>query len=281
MARGDASLQLTDAYQAHLLADRLAVAGATASSWRSLDPADLDGSYGRWLAGMTPFLTAYKARGVAASDGYLAAFLSSELATHVAPRGLNPEAYLTARSGAPLAEVLTNPLVTVKLAVRSGRSVEQALHLGLVRATRTAAVEALDAPRRALSDLMAEDDRIEGWERATSPNACGACLALATGDTHDPHKPLPTHDHCRCVTEPVVRHSRHRVRRQTGREMFDAMTPAEQDALFHGRGGAEKADLVRTGAVPFDALIHRDAQTAVPDQFTEASLGALRMHAHG
>lgn len=281
MARTEASFQITDAYQQHLLADRFAVAGAVAHSWQSLDPSDLDGSGARWVAGMAPLLAAYQARGVTASDGYLSAFLASELATHVPPRGIDPTPYLVAASGAPLDQLLVNPLVTVKLAVAKGRPIEVALHLGLVRATRTAAVEALDAPRRALLDLMAEDDRVEGWERLTSPHACGACLALATGDTHDPHKPLPTHDHCRCVTEPVVKRVRHTVRRQTGREMFDALSPDEQAALFHGRGGAEKAELLRSGAVPFDALVHRDAMAAVPDQFTEASLTALREHTHG
>lgn len=276
MARTEQSLTLTDSYRQHLLQLRLQASRQVAASWQTgIDPTNLDASYAAWATGAAALLEAYKRQGVAASDGYLAAYLSSELVRHVAPRGLDPDPYMLTIDGRPVREALLSPLFTVKLAVKQGRSVEVGLHLGLVRATRTAAVETLDAPRRALGDLMAEDDRIEGWRRATSANPCGACLALATNDTHDPLRPLPTHDHCRCVTEPVIRHVPDNVRRPTGRQLFDSMSREQQDALFHGRGGAQKAELIRSGAVPLEALIERDPMTHRPDQFTEAPLSAL------
>ena len=123
---------------------------------------------------------------------------------------------------------------------------------------------------------MASEDRVKGWRRVIGGNPCGACLAEADGRTHDPTDPFRRHSHCRCVREPVVRGVPDRYRRPTGREHFDALTPEGQAALFHGRGGEEKAALIRSGAVPLEALVKREPQVVTPDQFTEAPLGDLR-----
>lgn len=275
------SLALTDSYRDRLLGVRLQAALTLRRAWAALDPRDLDTTFGRWLDAAAAFVGAAKRAGVAATDAYLAAYLSEELATDVRARGIDPEPYLPTVDGRDLRTALLPALFTVKATVAQGRDVDTGLAFGLHRATRIAAVEVMDAPRRALRDLMQEDDRIRGYRRATAPMACGACLALATEAVLPPAEPLRQHTHCRCTAEPVVRGVRERVRRPTGREYFDALTPAQQAALFHGRGGAEKADLIRTGAVPFEALVERTEQAVTPDQFTEASLAALRAKATG
>lgn len=275
------ALALTDAYRDRLLTIRQRAALVVAHGWRNLEPARLEESYAAWLATTQATVEAAKREGVAASDAYLAAYLAAELASEARPRGLDPEPYLEAIGGRPLGRALLTPLLTVKVALQQGRPSSEALRLGLARATRIAAVEAMDAPRRALADLMRDEDRIAGWRRVTSRNACGACLALADGVVRDPGDVLETHGHCRCTAEPVVRGVRERIRRPTGREHFDALSHEEQDALFHGRGGAEKAELIRAGAVPFDALIQREHMEATPDEFTEAPLSRLRELATG
>lgn len=269
------ALALTDAYRSRLLQARQYAASVTARAWQGLDLRDLDGSFGTWLATAEAVVGGAKRHGVTVSDHYLAAFVAAETGDQPRPRALDPDPYLPTVDGRPLRQALATPLLTVKSAIGAGRT-DDALRLGQARATRIVAVEVLDAPRRALGDLMREEDRIVGWHRVVSANACGACLALASGDRMEKDAHVHTHSSCRCIAEPEVARVEQRYRRPSGREIFDAMTPEEQARLFAGRGGAEKADLVRSGAVPFDALVKRERQEVTPDQFTEASLDDLR-----
>ena len=280
MPRSLEALHLTNAYRSRLLASRQATAQLVASAWLAhLDPSDLDTSYARWLRQAVVTVENAKRQGVYLSDAYLAAFIAAETGSETRPRGLQPDPYLDTVDGRSLTQALATPLFTVKASIAVGRSVSEALRLGQARATRIVAVEVLDAPRRALGDLMVEERRVVGKVRVVSANACGACLALATG-VEDPEAAHRTHAHCRCVWEPVIRGVRERYRRPTGREVFDALTPEEQARLFAGRGGAKKADLVRSGAVPFDALAKRESMEVTPDVYTEASLADLRRQAN-
>lgn len=275
MPASRSSVELTNRYRATLLDLRAQAASTAARLWLALDLSDLDTSYATWRAGVLGAVEASKRTSVTLSDAYLAAYVASELGAAPAARGLDPEPYMDTEDGRPLAQALLPPLFTVKAALAARRP--DALRLGLVRATRIVSEEVSTAPRRALGDLMASDERIEGWRRVVSGRPCGACLAQADGRVHAPADPFNRHGHCRCLREAVLRGVPERVIRPTGREVFDSLSPAEQDALFHGRGGVEKADLVRSGAVPLDALVKHERQAVGPDQFTEASLADLRL----
>jgi hypothetical protein len=41
----------------------------------------------------------------------------------------------------------------------------------------------------------------------------------------------------------------------TGRQLFDAMTPEEQDRAFRGHGGHDKAQALRDGTVKLEDLV--------------------------
>jgi hypothetical protein len=82
---------------------------------------------------------------------------------------------------------------------------------------------------------------------------------------------MKVHDHCKCTSEPIVRDIPDRYPRKDGQQIFDAMTPTEQDTLL----GGEKAQLIRSGQVPLAALIEVSPMRAIPDQITEAPLEAL------
>jgi hypothetical protein len=271
-------LQLTDTYRAQLLDLRQRTTALAAHGFLALPLSALDQGYGLWLRQTVGAVEEAKREGVAASDAYLARFVAAELATDPRPRRLDAEPYMGTEDGRSLAAALLPPLFTVKAALRAGRS--DALRIGMVRATRIVGEEVLAAPRRALGDLMRADSRVRGWKRAIGANPCGACLALADGTTLDPGERLRRHGHCRCVAEPVVRGVPERYRRPTGREHFDSLPRDAQAALFHGRGGEEKADLIRTGAVPLSALVTRNRQAVAPDHFTETPMGALRDRAN-
>ena len=59
--------------------------------------------------------------------------------------------------------------------------------------------------------------------------------------------------------------------RPTGQEMFDAMTPAEQDAQF----GPAKAKALREGRIKLEDLVDRSPMATGEDFITEKPLDAL------
>jgi hypothetical protein len=78
---------------------------------------------------------------------------------------------------------------------------------------------------------------------------------LSDGRVHEPEEAFRGHPNCHCVQEPVLVGDRGSISRPTGKEIFDQKTKAEQDALFEGRGGERKADLIR-GGLPLSELVN-------------------------
>lgn len=267
------SVAVTDAYRAGLLAVRHRAAIVARAGFARIARDDLDRSYQVWQEAATATLGATKRQGVLLSQRYLTAYLASELARREPVAPIDAERYATVdRSGRPLRDALTPPLYTVKVRLAQGADWPVALAAGAARMTRTMVGEAMAAPRFALSDLMTGTDRVVGWQRVASVDACGACLAAATGAVRADDDVPEAHDACRCVAEPVVRGVRERVRRPTGEEIFAAKTASEQNTLF----GAEKAALIRDGQVPFAALLERSPRATQADGITEAPLAALQ-----
>lgn len=107
-----------------------------------------------------------------------------------------------------------------------------------------------DAWRDGTRAAIASDPRALGWRRVSRDGCCGACLALADGRIHPIREALAGHPFCRCIMEIVLRGINDGAwGRPTGLQRWAAMSEAEQDALFHGSGGAAKADLIRSGHV--------------------------------
>jgi hypothetical protein len=67
---------------------------------------------------------------------------------------------------------------------------------------------------------------------------------------------------CSCTAEPVVGNVEQGSSRPSGSEIFDGMDKAQQDALFAGRGGADKADLIRSGSATLADLVSRTESPA-------------------
>lgn len=276
MPANPASLQITDRYREQLLQIRQRTMLIAAGQWNAMTFEDLNRSYARWLDLIATLVAGAQRYGARLTVAYLAAFIGSELGELVTPPAIDPDVYAgRSRDDRPLVEALTPPLYTVKMALAQRKTPAQASLAGLNRALRLVASETVAAPRAALADAIKTDRRLVGWRRVTSGNACGACLGAATGAIHKTDVVLDVHDHCRCTAEPVVRGVRERVHRRTGKELFDGMSPSQQDVLFHGRGGADKADLIRSGTVSLEDLVTRSPMQRIPDQITETPLEAL------
>jgi hypothetical protein len=208
------------------------------------------------------------------ADSYTAAYASQELGQRVAPLGLRPGDYATGLDGREIPDVLAAAGIEVKTALKDAKAPEAALALGLGRAQRTAGFEIVQTGRLAQRDAMQRPE-VLGWRRALSAGACGACMGSATGAIHPVGDMPRVHRHDRCVAEPVIRGVRDRVERPTGEQIWHRMTPAAQDTIFSNRGGAQKADLIRSGAVSLPDLVAPSPMASIADEITETPLAAL------
>ena len=267
---------MTDAYRARLVALRDRVDAAVRRSWTQVALADLDGSFQAWQAAAAATVEFAQAHAIAMTDGYLAAFLTSELGRRVQPRGIDSAARSgTDQWGRPLSESLRTPIIAVRMGLLHRQPASVALQAGGERAARIAAAAAMSAPRAALTELMSESGEVAGWQRVAAGSACGACLALAGEEVHAPDAALEIHDGCACTQEPVADGVQDLHARPTGQEIFDSKPENEQDALFEGRGGAEKAALIR-GGLPLSALVSRQQMALGGTAITEAPLQDLQ-----
>jgi len=252
VAASPRSLRLTDAYRARLVELRRRAVTATAAAW-ALELDDLDASFLAWLGTADRILSTTQAELVRLSDLYVAHYIASELGVPPSPVGVAPSTIAgTTNDGRALREILRPSLFTVKKAIGEGRPFAEASKLGEARALRNATTEVDGAADRTVDELLEARPEVRGWRRVASGGACGACLAAMTGAVQDTSKLLHRHPHCRCTKEPVVDGVPDRAGRPTGKDLFDQMSAEEQNALFAGRGGERKAELLRSGAVDLE-----------------------------
>jgi hypothetical protein len=276
MAGNERSLQITDAYRDHLLRLRATAGAIAVRDWAAtVAVSDLDSTHPEWIARTAATLATIQTASVRLTNAYLTAFLRSELGQPAtAGPMLDSARYVgVSRTGKTLAEALVPTVITVKKAIGAGTDPAAAMQQGSAQAERLAVTETMDTARTALGDGIREEPRIVGWHRVTA-GGCGACLAAATR-TYSAHEPLRVHDGCRCGAEPVVADVPDRAPRPNGHQIFDRMTPGEQDTAL----GGPAAELVRTGQVALSDLIATSPMAAIPDQITQAPLEALQAQA--
>jgi hypothetical protein len=265
------SVEISDAYRAALVSMYNRAGLFARMNWARVDPDNLDGTYPAFAAATVAAAEVLQRSGVALTSAYIAAYVASETGGRVGtPPAADDTGVGLAQHGAPLREAIISPLIGIKGAIKHDTPPEVALRKGYERASRLIQSAVLAAPRQALHAAIKTDERIVGWRRVTG-GGCGACLAAATGAIHKDSEVLRVHSHCRCTAEPVVRDVQERVHRPTGFEMFNGLPAAQQDELL----GQEKAQLVRSGAVPFERLVATDRMAVGPDQLVEAPLRAL------
>lgn len=264
MAGAERSLRITDGYRARLtrltqLAGRL--------PW-TVALTDLDRTGQAWADRTAAQLAVLQGAGARLAAGYLAAFIASETNSLPSIGAVDQTTVGQADDGRPLGEALASAVIAVKVALKQGQPDGDALAFGEQRARLLTATSVTHTPRGALQAGMARDDRVLGWRRVTS-GGCGACLAAA--DNRVREGAMKIHPHCGCTTEPVIASVPDAIRRPTGFQRFHALPPAQQDELL----GAEKAELIRSGQVPFERLILPQPMAVSPDGLIEAPLRAL------
>lgn len=268
MAAALRSLAITDAYRERSVALRGAVLVGVTQAWGLVRVDDLDRTGRDAVRLARSVVEAGAAQAAALAGVYLQAFVTSELGRRVSV----PAVRVPELDGGDLASAV----IASKVAAGYRRPRNEILAGGLVRARTIASWQIASAARRSLLEAMVGTERIIGWRRATSGAPCGACLAAATGAIRDTDEVPEAHTHCQCVAEPVVSGVSDAHPRPTGQQIFDGLTTEQQDRLFHGHGGAEKADLIRSGQVPLSRLISTSEMATADGQITETPLAALR-----
>lgn len=258
--------------RARLIRARGAAADAAAEMWRAIIP-DQDPGHERladaehaWLDAAT---TAVAAAATVAADEAIR--LNEQVA---AAAGIVVTVAFTGRDivASPRGE-LTQAIVTTRARLAEGRQWRDAIRMGEATARRLSAHHVVQAGDQAGSRAARESGAFTGWRRVTTGRPCGACLADSSRGIRPMGERLAFHRSCRCSRIYLPDGSRpdELAFIPAGDELFAGMTHDQQAALFRGRGGEEKAALVRSGRVPLDALIRTGG-----GQAAEQSLSALQ-----
>jgi hypothetical protein len=242
------SLQLTKAYQQRLNVSREQVQRLASESWPSIEA--FDGS--DWSQRMARTVAQAQTQTIRTTAGYLSAFLTLELGKRTTGPAIDSRSYIgKSFDGASLAKGLESPLIGVRARLAQGSSAAEALRYGLDRAKRQVGMDLDRAHRQALLDAIHNDDRFDGWQRATS-GTCGACLSVAAHVSHGLW--FPVHPGCQCVSEPVVAGLPNTFARATGAELFAAKSEDEQNEAV----GPLAAQMLREGRIQLSDLVEHE-----------------------
>jgi len=229
-------MSLSDARRHQQMQRALAAAAARdmAARWgEQIDVNDIRGSLPRWLSGAVRSLSRWQLRAASAVNPYLGQTLG------VGPE-IRPEGFAgTASDGRSLRGLLTRPAVRALWSLSRGLPLQRAMAgaNALLRLIVLTQVE--DAGRTAA--LVGVEGRGVLFTRVVQLPACARCIILS-GNTYSASEGFARHPHCDCAVMPLREGEYNAV--PSGRELFDRMSPAEQNRRF----GEAGADAIREGA---------------------------------
>lgn len=172
------------------------IVAAVAVVWHGLphyDRQQLD----QFLAAVLPLTAAANAQAVALTEAFLAQSLGRP------PLGLNAtEIVAGIRNGVTPEQVYERAFINVWSALKAGTPWEQAVRMGLDRATSAAATDVQLSFTHTLRAVGTVDKRIGGFRRIPDPTACDFCRA-ASGQLYHSGDLMPLHNHCGCGVAPV------------------------------------------------------------------------------
>lgn len=147
----------------------------------------------------------------------------------------------TASDGRPLEFLMYHPVVAFKRLLADGVPPDEAMRRATASMTMIAATQAADAGRGAVSAGMAANKSWVAYVRVVNLPACSRCIILA-GRVYPWSEGFQRHPRCDCTHRLIT--DRDNVDISSPRDLFDQMSPEEQNRRF-GRAGAEA---IRLGA---------------------------------
>lgn len=173
------------------------VAAAVAQAWKNLPHYNQE-QVDQFLTAALPVSAAANRQSVALTEAFLARSLGR------GPLGVSPEEIIAGiRNGATPEEVFKRSFVTVWAALGNGTPWEQAVQMGLSRASGAAAMDVQLSFTHTLVAVGRSDSRIVGYERVPDAGACEFCRA-ASGQIYHSDQLAPLHNGCGCGAEPVT-----------------------------------------------------------------------------
>lgn len=271
MPRSPRSLRITDLYALRLKAVAKRVEDLMSSRW-NLEPDDFDGSYNSWRDVAVQAVTEAQRQNVRLTQGYLAAFIASETGARITPPSVDTKKYVgKSRDGRDLREAWDSPVIKAKVAIREGKSTDEASDIAKAAAISLVGLDTYYGARGPMAEQMNLMVQITGYRRVTVGATCGACMGAATGAVLPAGTDFHIHPSCDCVSEPVVRNVPDTAKRKTGTEIYNELSPAEQAA----RVGDEAADAIRKGEITLPDLVGTSPMKTEPDFITQAPLAGL------
>lgn len=169
--------------------------------WPLFDPQRMEETFPAWLSVHAALIRRDHRLSSALAGNYLrAARLSS---------GVTGAPVVRLVDSLPMDQVTASMSTTARAgfykALRSGRTVEQARQVALVRTLGSTGRLVLQGGRDTVRGSLRADRRGRGWQRVTGAKACSFCTMLAgrgavySAETAD----FSTHDHCACTVAAV------------------------------------------------------------------------------
>lgn len=268
MPANPVSLRLTSRY--HEQVDRLArgTGRAVAGRFGQVDRENLSESLQAFVVDAITIVAGAQGAAQGLSAGYFRALSRLELGRPDESDGADVVGHST--DGRELGPVLGTVPAKVYVALKQGKSIDQAFSFGRFAAAGKARTEVMDAARAELDAHMA-DAPVKGW-RWRSKGTCGACLALDDGSIRDGF--METHPGCQCLPSPAFE-VKETVEPETGHERFMDLPEDEQNSLL----GLEIAEGIRSGSIPWSALVAEEHNLRWHDFVTAASAAQVKRRA--
>jgi hypothetical protein len=222
-----------------------AIAAEARTAWRSLSPADLDGSWARLAPSLLLALSGAQLAAARDADAYLDDVLAAQ-GIDPAAEGATATRTLAgvASDGRELDTLLDRPVIAAKAAIGGGATMAMSLATGYAALDMIVRTQVADAGRVADQVAMTARRGTSGYVRMVVGATCSRCIVLA-GKFYRWNAGFQRHPNCDCVHIP----SREAIAGDITldpRKTFDAMSPAEQDKVFTKDG----AESIRLGADP-------------------------------
>lgn len=193
--------RLALAHRQQTIALRARTMRDTARLWPLLNQRRMDATFPDWLAMHSTLIRRDNRQAAALAANYLkAARLSS---------GVSGEAVIRIADGLPVDQIEASMSTTARAgfykALRSGRTVEEASRVALVRTLGSTSRLVLQGSRDTVRTSLAADRVGRGWQRIAAGSACAFCKMLAgrgaiyRAETAD----FAAHDHCSCSVAAV------------------------------------------------------------------------------
>ena len=241
-----AAAATTERFRQRLLRLRDAVSRSVALQLREIElDAGKDAtrrSLALWERSAALLVTLAQSEAGRLADVYISAYMSAGGVTPEAPAAVAQHVGVDL-NGRPVEESLRAAPVAFLWRLGRGDGRPAAYASGMDRAIRVTRGAVMATARGVIAERAESERRITGWRRVSASDPCGACLARS-GVLMTSQNVFETHDRCNCTAEVVLLGVPERVKRQTGQERWDAMSPDQRAQLLAGAGGAQKAALI-------------------------------------